>query len=495
VTGITARDPRTGRIDWEGTAADPAEIGEVAARLRAAQPAWEARGSAARLETLRAFGQALARHAGPIGAALEVDTGRRRIARLEIDSVIGSIEGWARIIAQVTPPDWIAGRGLAGVRHTSAWKAYPLVGVISPWNFPILLGMIDAIPALLAGCAVMVKPSEVTPRFIAPVMAAIAEVADLAEVFSIMVGDGATGQAIVGAADCVCFTGSVATGRKVAIQAAGRLIPAYLELGGKDPLIVLEGADIERATDAALRGSVLSTGQACQSIERIYVHRSIHDAFLSRLVAKAADVQLNWPDIGSGQVGPIIFARQAEILAAQIDDARQRGARVLTGGQIETHGGGLWLRPTVIGDVTSDMAVMQDETFGPVMPVMAFDTADQAVKLANDGEYGLSAAVFGPTLEAAEAVGRRLEAGAISLNDAALTSIFYEAAKQAFKASGLGPSRMGEDGYRRFLRRQAIIANTLAPLPLTAFSEEGLTGNDDPSALQSCTPPRGLNIC
>jgi acyl-CoA reductase-like NAD-dependent aldehyde dehydrogenase len=472
---FTARNPRTGIHDWRGQALDPVEVAEVAARLRAAQAAWEGRGAGSRLEVLRAFGQCLRRHAEPIGQALETDTGRRRIARLEIDSVVASIEAWSRVIAADAEPQWVQGRGLPSVRHTVAWKAYPLVGVVSPWNFPLLLGMIDAVPALLAGCAVLVKPSEVTPRFIAPVMAAVAEVPALAAVFAIVPGDGATGQAVVDVADCVCFTGSVATGRKVAVQAAHRLIPAYLELGGKDPLIVLEGADLEAATDAALRGSVLSTGQACQSIERIYVARPIHDAFLTRLVEKAHAARLNWPDITAGEIGPIIFDRQADILAAQIADARGKGARVLTGGEIETHGGGRWLRPTVLSGVTPDMAVLRDETFGPILPVVAFDSIDEAVALANDGEYGLSGAVFAATLEEAEAVGRRLEAGAISLNDAALTSIFYEAAKQGFKASGLGPSRMGEDGYRRFLRRQALIANTARPLPLAAFSEEGST--------------------
>ena len=322
---ISARNPRTGRIDWTGTAADADEIASVAVRLRAAQPAWEARGAAARLEVLRSFGQALARHAGPISEALEADTGRRRIARLEIDSVVGSIDGWARVIANDALPEWVQGRGMPSVRHSAAWKAYPVVGVISPWNFPLLLGMIDAVPALLAGCAVVVKPSEVTPRFIAPVVAALTEVPELAAVFAVVVGAGSTGQAMVDAADCVCFTGSVATGRKVAVQAAGRLIPAYLELGGKDPLIVLEGADLDRATDAALRGSVLSTGQACQSIERIYVHRAAHSAFLQRLVEKSQAARLNWPDISAGEIGPIIFDRQADILAGQIADAVARG--------------------------------------------------------------------------------------------------------------------------------------------------------------------------
>ena len=176
--------------------------------------------------------------------------------------------------------------------------------------------------------------------------------------------------------DCICFTGSVATGRKVALQAAGRLIPAFLELGGKDPMIVLADADLEAATDATLRGSVLSAGQACQSIERIYIQRQLYRTFVQRLVEKAAAVQLNWPDINAGEVGPIIFARQADILAGQIEDARSKGARVLTGGEIEHHGGGLWLRPTVLADVTHEMAVMREETFGPIMPLMAFDTVD-----------------------------------------------------------------------------------------------------------------------
>ena len=348
---------------------------------------------------------------------------------------------------------------------------YPLVGVISPWNFPLLLAMIDTIPALMAGCAVLLKPSEVTPRFIAPLRAIVAE-AGLDHVLGIIAGDAETGREILGAVDCVCFTGSVATGRKVAVAAAGRLIPAFLELGGKDPLIVLAGADLDAATDAALRGSVVATGQACQSIERIYVARAIYPDFVDRLVAKAGAARLNWPDIAIGEIGPIIFAPQAEVLSRQIEDAVAKGGRVLTGGAIERHGGGLWLRPTVIADVTPDMLLMTEETFGPILPVSPFDTVDEAIDLANSGEFGLSAAVFAATLDEAEAVGRRIEAGAISLNDAALTALFHEAAKQSFKASGLGPSRMGVEGLTRFTRRKALIANTARPVPLSAFRED-----------------------
>lgn len=468
---LSARDPRTGKTDHRFQAPDAHDLDAVAARARAAQPAWEALGIEGRAAVLRRFVEELGDRREQLAAALERDTGRRRIARLEADSVMRSVEAWAAMAPGLVGAQWTPGRSMPHLRWTTQWVPYPLVGVISPWNFPFLLGMIDTIPALLAGCAVVVKPSEVTPRFAEPVAKAIAAVPELRDVLHVLPGDGVTGQALIDRVDCVCFTGSVATGRKVAVQAAGRLIPAFLELGGKDPLIVLASADVEAATDAALRGSVLSTGQACQSIERIYVQRPIHDAFVERLVAKAEAARLNWPDVNQGEIGPIIFEKQAKVLEDQLKDARRKGATVATGGVIERHGGGLWLKPTVVLNARPDMKLMTEETFGPVMPVQAFDTIDEAVGLANGGVYGLSGAVFAGSPEEAEAVGRRLDCGAVSLNDAALTALFYEAPKQSFKQSGLGPSRMGADGLQRFFRRKALIANTGAPAALQDFAE------------------------
>lgn len=470
---IRLRDPRTGRTDGAVEAPSPSALAEIARRARTAQAGWAALGFEGRIAVLRRLGQAVEARRDEIASALEVDTGRRRIAGIEVGSLHGALAGAAAAAAAFEAEDWIQGRAAPHIQHAPQWAPYPLVGVISPWNFPFLLSMIDAVPALVAGCAVIVKPSEVTPRFVAPLTAAIADIPELTDVLTFAAGDGATGQALVDLADCICFTGSVATGRRVAVQAASRLIPAFLELGGKDPLIVLEDADLDAAATAALRGAALSTGQACQSIERIYVARAVHDDFLARLTALAGQVRLNWPDITEGDIGPIIFERQADILRAQIDDARTRGARILTGGEIETHGGGLWLRPTVIADVDHDMAVMREETFGPILPVMAFDDEAEAVRLANDGEYGLSGAVFAADIETAARIGRQIEAGALSLNDAALTTLFHEAGKQSFKSSGLGPSRMGADGLGRFLRRKALIANTSPPVSLWAFAEEG----------------------
>lgn len=470
---IPVRNPRSGDIDHQITPPSAQRLDETAARLRAAQPAWASLTVQARMERLSRWADALEAQHAALAHALEVDTGRRRLADLEVQGAIASIRGWAMSAPQLAPKaDWTAGRSNAQLKHTGQFVPYALVGVISPWNFPLTLSLIDAIPALAAGCAVIIKPSEVTPRFADPLMATI-KTAGLDDLIAVLPGAGETGQHVIERSDLVCFTGSVPTGKKVAAAAAERLIPAFLELGGKDPMVITESADLDLAVTAALRGSVLSTGQACQSIERIYVARAVHDAFLEKLVASAGEVRLNWPRIEDGEIGPLIFERQAEIIAGQIADARSKGARVLTGGEIEPHGGGKWLRPTVIADVDHTMSVMREETFGPVLPVMAYDDVDAAVALANDTEYGLSAAVFAGDLNEAEAIARRLEAGAVSLNDAALTALFYEAEKQSFKASGLGPSRMGAAGLTRFFRRKALIANTGAPLPLAAFREDG----------------------
>jgi succinate-semialdehyde dehydrogenase / glutarate-semialdehyde dehydrogenase len=468
---IDVRDPRTGLIDTRVPRVDAGQLKALAARLRAAQANWRALPLSDRAGILLAFRDALSAHGDAIVTALEIDTGRRAIARQELAGVLAALQGWAAQSAGFGADDWVQGRSMPAIRHSAQRVPYGIVGVISPWNFPLTLSMIDTIPALLAGCAVLLKPSEVTPRFLAPLMAAVADVPALAPVFVGVSGDGVTGTALINQVDAVCFTGSVATGRKVAGRCAERLIPAFLELGGKDPLVVLDGAPMDVAVEAALRGSVLATGQACQSIERIYVPRSMQDRFVTALAGRASATPLNWPDITRGIIGPIIFDRQADILRQHLADAKAKGAMVHCGGVVESHGGGLWLAPTVLSNVDHSMLVMTEETFGPIMPVMAYDTVDQAVALANDTMYGLSAAVVGPR-DAALAVAERLNAGAVSINDAALTSLFYEAEKNAFGASGLGGSRMGLAGYHRFLRRKALIENTGSPLPLGAFAED-----------------------
>lgn len=469
---IALRDPRTGALDGHIAPIAAGELDSLATRLRARQSAWGRESIQQRAHALIALREAIEARGDAIASALTRDTGRRAIAMMEVQGVLASLTGWAAQAGMLIDETWTPSRIIPAMRHAPRFSPYPLIGVISPWNFPLTLSMIDTIPALLAGSAVIVKPSEVTPRFIAPLREAVTCTPALGDVLAFVEGDGATGQMLIDRVDGVCFTGSVATGRRVAAQAAGRLIPAFLELGGKDPLLILASANLDHAVTAALRGSVLASGQACQSIERIYVARAIHDQFCKALCAQARAVRFNWPDIAQGDIGPIIFERQAQILQSHLDDARAKGAIVQTGGVIEHHGGGLWLAPSVLTNVTHDMAVMREETFGPILPVMAFDTVDEAIALANDTEFGLSAAVMAGSIEEAIAVGECIDAGAISLNDAALTAFYHEAEKHAFKHSGLGGSRMGPAGFHRFFRRKALIANDAGPRPLRSFAED-----------------------
>ena len=260
----------------------------------------------------------------------------------------------------------------------NVYVPYSLVGVISPWNFPMTLSFLDAIPALLAGACVIIKPSEITPRFADSLKTAITE-AGMDKIVTFIQGGGTAGAALIDHVDCICFTGSVATGKKVAIRAAENLIPANLELGGKDPLIITDDADLDTATTLALRSSILATGQACQSIERVYVPRTIYNDFVAMLATKAKAVKLNYPDISRGHIGPFIFDKQSEIVAGQIKDAVTKGARVVSGGKVLRHGGGYWLEPTVLAEVTHAMDIMREETFGPVIPVMAYDTIEDAI--------------------------------------------------------------------------------------------------------------------
>ena len=473
---IAVRNPRSGQVDHHFTAPSRAELEGMVGGLRRAQVAWREAPLQHRIDVLRRWRAEFARRQGEIAAALAVDTGRHLIATAEATSVLGMIDHWTKQAPQLAQEEEFPSASQPTISYRSQYVPYPLVGVISPWNFPVSLCFIDAIPALLAGCAVFVKPSEVTPRFVEPARRSIEAVPELAAVFQIHAGGRETGESLVALSDVVCFTGSVATGRLVAENAARHFIPAFLELGGNDPMIVTATADLERATDVALRATCLATGQACQSLERVYVHRSLYDRFVARLVEKASKVEPNWPDIHAGTIGPFIFGKQAEVVAAQLADARAKGARILTGGQIEDHGG-KWLRPTVVVDVDHDMQLMTEETFGPVIPVMPFDTVDEAIALANEGVYGLSAAVFAGTLEEAEAIGRRIDAGGISLNDGSLTANCHEAEKHSFKLSGMGGSRMGPAGYLRFFRKKALIRQSGAPPTIETIAEKNARPN------------------
>ena len=468
---IDVRNPRSGEYDYQICVADDTIIEPMARELRANQAAWRDLGIDGRVEVLQHWKSVILEHAEAIRQAVRTDTGRRIVANREVDSLVAFIDRWCAEAPPLFEAEERQSKTMPAVALRGMLDPYPLLGVISPWNFPLLLSFIDAIPALLAGCAVIIKPSEVTPRFAEPVGATIAQVPELQGVLRFISGDGRSGAALIRHVDVVVFTGSVATGRKVAAAAAEAFIPAFLELGGKDPAIVLEGSDVDRAVTAIFRASVASTGQACQSIERVYVHRSLYEDFVNKIAAQAEATPLSYPDPGTGIVGPLIFDKQAEIIGAHLRDAVDKGARIVAGGSIQDHDGSKWAEPTVMVDVDHSMQVMTDETFGPVIPIMAFDTEDEAIELANDSRYGLSGAIFAPTDEAAERVAAKLNVGGISINDAAMTSMIHESAKSAFGFSGMGPSRMGATGLTRFFRRKALFINRGDVLPIEALDE------------------------
>ncbi|MCK0150867.1 aldehyde dehydrogenase family protein [Marivita sp. S6314] len=455
------RNPRTGEVDYTFQPTPVSELAEIAQNARAAQVGWQDLGLEGRIAVLQRWSAEIDAAQDALIKAVTLDTGRRRESLREAGNLGKWISRWSGVArsALATDPTETANPDIGSIAD---YSPYPVLGVISPWNFPLSLSLMDAIPALLAGCAVIIKPSEVTPRFIDPLEKTIAAVPELAAVLHYVRGAGDVGAALVDEADMICFTGSTATGQKVAARAAARFIPCFTELGGKDPAVLLEGTDIDRATTALLTGSCLASGQQCYSIERIYVHRSLHDAFVEKLTEKAEAIKLAYPEPDDGVIGPLTFAPQADILSRHFEDARAKGAVFHTGGQIETHGGGLWCAPTVISNVDHSMQVMTEESFGPLMPVMAFDTVDEAVALANDSHYGLSGAVFGPEEEAI-AVARRLDLGGISINDAGLAPFFIGesavAEKTAFKASGLGGSRLGAESIKRFVRKKALLVN------------------------------------
>ena len=468
---LQIRNPRTGECDYEICVATADIIRPMATELRANQHGWRDLGVDGRIEVLQRWKAELARHRDAITTALSVDTGRKALAATEVGGVMSGIDRWCELAPALMRTGEHPSRAMPDVGLRRQLEPYPLLGVISPWNFPLLLSFIDAVPALLAGCAAIIKPSEVTPRFAEPVAESISAVPELHGVLRFIAGDGRSGAALIDFIDVVAFTGSVATGRKVAAAAAEQFIPAFLELGGKDPVVLLEGSDLERAATAIIRASIAATGQACQSVERIYVHESQHDEFVERLSAKAAAAKLSYPDPDSGIIGPLIFDRQAEIIDAQIRDAVEKGAVVHSGGRVLDHGGGKWIEPTVLSNVDHSMDVMTEETFGPVMPVMAFSTEDEAIALANDTQYGLSGAVFGPTEDDALRVAAQMDAGGISVNDAGLTTMIFEECKSAFGNSGMGPSRVGPQGLTRFFRNKALFINRGTVVPIDAMAE------------------------
>ncbi|MCU0467971.1 MAG: aldehyde dehydrogenase family protein [Arcicella sp.] len=458
---MKVRNPRTGLYDYEIEPLSAEALVEKANQMRNAQKEWFKAGIDFRISTLQKWKNEVNNLKNELIEALCIDTGRKWETVLEVDLVASSIDRWCAISKDFFAESPRKTSSIPFLDIEQALVPYSLVGVISPWNFPLLLSLIDTIPALLAGSAVLVKPSEVAPRFIKVLQQSINEVPELSGILNYLEGAAETGAKLCEITDLICFTGSTTTGRKVYQAACDNFIPVFLELGGKDAVIVTQTADIDRATSAVLWGSVANAGQSCLSIERVYVHQSIFLPFVSKLVGKANQLNLAFPERDSGQIGPIISDKQVAIINDHLQDAIEKGASLKAGSSFcEEMKGGFYCRPTVLTNITHEMKVMSEETFGPIMPIMPFKEIQEAINLANDSKYGLSGAVFAGTEEEALSIAKQLKCGAISINDAALTAVMHEGEKNSFKLSGIGGTRMGPSAIKRFMKQKAYLINT-----------------------------------
>lgn len=441
---MRVRNPRTGAYDYEFSDCTTAQIIQCCKQLRKQQDAWVRSGITNRISVLQEWKQAILVNKEPLIGALATDTGRTWETQAEVDWIIDSIDKWCTIAKEFYD-------------QSPYWMPYPLTVVISPWNFPLALSMMDTIPALLSGAAVLVKPSEITPRFIEVINKTILSVPGLHPILSFVAGDGLIGATMVQQADLICFTGSVGTAKKVALAASKRLTPLLMEIGAKDPAIVMAGADIELAATAILKGSTTNAGQNCLSFERIYVHESIHDALVDVLLQKTAALQLMADHPTQGDIGPIIFEKQVLTINTHLEDAKALGATILMGShQCEQLHGGYYCKPTIIVNVSHNMLLMQEETFGPIMPIMAFSTVEEVIELANATQYALGAAVFAATIEEATELATRINAGSISLNEGALSAILHSGDNLSFNVSGIGGLRIGKDNFNRFVKKKTI---------------------------------------
>ncbi|HEX4033515.1 MAG TPA: aldehyde dehydrogenase family protein [Solirubrobacteraceae bacterium] len=462
---IEVRDPASGALLATLEELGSAEVGELVARAQEAQRDWEALGFDARGEVLSAMRRWLLRESERVIETIVSETGKayEDAQLLELGYTVSALSYWARTAGRHLGERRFLSRAplLPGRRIVTRWVPRGVVGVIGPWNYPLLNSFGDAIPALAAGNAVVLKPSELTPLTSLLIADGLRECGLPDGVFSVATGGRATGEALVDSVDFVMFTGSSRSGRAVAARAATRLVPFALELGGKDALIVLEGAPLERAANVAVYYGMMNAGQSCVSIERVYADRAIHDEFVELIAAKVRGLRVGPPHgAGSVDVGAISSERQLAIIEEHVADAVAKGARALVGGR-RIAGPGTFFEPTVLVDVDHTMRCMREETFGPTLPVMAVSGADQAVELVNDSPMGLGAAVFAADAQSGEALARRLEVGAVCVNDAAVNYFALAAPMGGVKESGIGV-RHGAEGIRKYCRPQTILVSPRA---------------------------------
>ncbi|HET6510473.1 MAG TPA: aldehyde dehydrogenase family protein [Baekduia sp.] len=462
---FAVENPATGEVIAHCPNLGPEDIKRMAARGREVQPAWEALGFEGRARILKRMQKWVMDHQEEIIAVIRSETGKTYEDALiaEISYGAAAFGFWATNAEKYLGDEKVKSSAVLvkGKKLLLRYRPLGLVGVIGPWNYPLTNSFGDCIPALAAGNSVILKPSEITPLTSLKLAEGLRECGIPEGVFQVATGLGATGAALVDQVDMIMFTGSTATGKKVMAKAAETLTPVSLELGGKDPMIVLKDADVERAANTALYYGMFNGGQTCISVERVYVEEPVYDQFVAKVTEKARALRQGAGPSGSADVGSMTFPPQVEIVERHVEDAKAKGAKVLVGGERGEHGGGYWYEPTVLVDVDHTMLAMTEETFGPTLPIMKVRDEEEAIEMANDSPYGLGASVFGKDTGHAEAVARRVEAGAVCVNDALINYSALELPMGGAKASGLG-SRHGAGGIRKYCQQQAILVTRFA---------------------------------
>jgi acyl-CoA reductase-like NAD-dependent aldehyde dehydrogenase len=455
---IEVHNPATGEVIATVPIDSPEMVSKTVDRVRANQPEWEAMGIEGRYHWLGKLRDWLLDNQGRVLDTMQLETGKVRADAMNEPAYLSDLVNFygtraAKFIGEesIRPHSPL----LAAKKLRVQYRPHQVVGIISPWNFPLILSLGDAIPALQAGAAVVIKPSEFTPVGLIEVVEAWKREIGGPDVLDCVQGIGETGGALIDAVDFVQFTGSDRTGRKVMARAAETLTPVSLELGGKDPMIVLSDADLDRAANAAAWGGMMNSGQICMSTERIYVEEPVYDEFVNKLTAEVGKLRQGADDEANPKdVGAMTSPNQTGIVEDHVADALAAGARALTGGK-RVEGPGDYFEPTVLVDVDHSMKVMRDETFGPVLGVMKVRDAEEAIRLANDSRYGLSGAVFGERGRA-EQVARRVECGAINVNDVLVNYFATEVPMGGWKQSGIG-TRHGENGIKKYCRSESLV--------------------------------------
>jgi acyl-CoA reductase-like NAD-dependent aldehyde dehydrogenase len=456
---IQVRNPATLEKITELPIASPAEVAEAVERARKAQAIWRTRSFVERAELLYRFRDLLIDEQERLADILTSESGKPRgeVYGNELFYLCDVIGFWAANAAKFLKAEKIRPHLLMFKTKKVISEHHPIgvIGIISPWNFPLVLTAGDAIPALMAGNAVVIKPSELTP-LTALFVAELAQRAGFPEgLLQVVIGAAETGEALTDHVDMIAFTGSVEVGKRVMRRAADRLIPMSLELGGKDPLIVLKDADLERASNACVWGSLMNSGQVCTSIERIYVEEPVYQTFVDKVVQKVRSLRQG-PSNEEVELGSMTSEEQFKKVSTQVSEAVAQGAKALTGGRANPNFSGLYYEPTVLVDVNHDMTVIQEETFGPVLPIIKVRDAEEALRLANDSRYGLDACVFTRDKEKASQMAEKLLAGTVCINDGLVNYIIPDTPMGGVKDSGFS-RRHGAEGIRKYCYQKSIV--------------------------------------